>query len=359
MSKSGICRWKQSAFGCPAESEWSLGLKINRALRVYLVAIGLVGCAAAAADSVGPPRAGMIFDRSGLRPILGLPGAEVFGDGVEPGFRPAVVRFAYGKNYALAIDSAKGQLTLLRNLVSGTSSSVVLGATSAADVVLNASGTSAVLISAAESTFQVVTGLPDKPVFEEPISFKNVGRPITAVALDTNGQNILAGFSDGSKGEVDWFNAAGARTVVLPASEPSAIVFANSDRDAAVADRASNQVFVIRQVTTSRQLISVAAAPDAVEPVALSVWNGTHLMVASAGSKNLLDVDLTQMAISARYELPVAPSKLEPLIDPNVLLFNEGGTGPTYLFALSGSTRIYFIPPPANGRARLHSTTTR
>jgi hypothetical protein len=301
----------------------------------------------------------MVLDRSGVRSILGLPGGAVFGDGVEPGFRPAVVRFAYGKNYALAIDSAKGQLMLLRNLLSGNLSSAVLGATSAADVVLNANGTSAVLISAAESTFQVVTGLPDKPVFSQSISFGNVGRPITAVALDTDAQNILAGFSDGSKGEVDWFNAMGARTVILPASEPSAIVFTNGDQDAAVADRGSNQVFVIRQVTTSRQLVSVASAPDAIEPVALSVWNSTHLLVASAGSKNLLDVDLTQMTIAARYELPVAPSKLEPLIDPNVLLLNEGGTGPTYLFALSGNTQIYFIPPPANSHARLHISTSR
>jgi hypothetical protein len=270
-----------------------------------------------------------------------------------------VVRFAYGKNYALAIDSAKGRLMLLRNVLSGTLSSAVVGTTSAADVVLNASETSAVLISGAESTFQVVTGLPDNPVFSKSISFGDVGRPITAVALDTSAQNILAGFSDGSKGEVDWFNAAGSRTVILPASEPSAIAYTNGDQDAAVADRGSNQVFVIRQVTGSRQPVAVASAPDAMAPVALSVWNSTHLLIASAGSKNVLDVDLTQMTIAARYELPAAPSKLEPLIDPNVLLLNEAGSGPTYLFVLSGSPQTYFIPPPGNSRAQLHISTTR
>ena len=320
-------------------------------LIIGTVAVGLTAYADAGGLEV--PRVGIALEGTTAMPMLGMPGAAIFGPALELGFHPAVIRSAYAKNYALAIDAAQGRLMLLRNIVSGSLITAPIGSTGSDDLVLNAAEDSAVLISHAASTLQIVTGLPENPEFSAAISFSSVGLPLTAVALDGSGRNILAAFTDGSHGEIDWFDASGSRTFIFAGSQPSAIVYSNADQDAVVADRGSNQVFLIRNLTGSREPVMLASAPDTIAPVALAVWNNTHVLIASQDSKNLVDYDLRQMNVAARYDLPVAPSKLEPLIDPNFLMINEVSPDPTYLFAPAGHPFLYFMPPPQNRTRRL------
>lgn len=295
--------------------------------------------------SLQAPLTGLFFDGKAVRPILGIPGATTVGEAIDLGFEPAAARFAYpGQDFGIAIDAQAEKVILLRGVRSGQLTTSVIGKAAGGELFLNSSGNAAVVVSSLNRSFQVIAGLPDNPVFSPVISFETVGRKLTAIDIDVSGQHILAGFSDGASGEVDLMDWTGARSFLSSANLPSAVAYVNGGQDAAIADAGSNQVTLIRQVQGSPEQIVVASGVDLMQPVALKVFHGGHLLIASAGSKTVTDVDLAQLWIAGVYPVPCVPTQLNALNDPNVFLLNEPGSDPAYLFLMSPTPTTVFIP---------------
>ena len=80
-------------------------------------------------------------------------------------------------------------------------------------------------------------------------------------------------------------------------------------------------------------------------PVGLQLSaDGTAILVANAGSRTLTAHSLSGEAPAASIDLPVSPSKLDRLNGEAVLIFNEIGSSPLFLFDEPGGRQIYFVP---------------
>jgi hypothetical protein len=129
-----------------------------------LVLTSLAGAVLQAQQSrVEGPVSGYVFDSSaqGLRPILGVPGASLFGKPVDFGFAissayaaprqdAALVVAADGSLHVFALDRGTAAEQTIQNLVS-----------SPQRVLFSPSGTSAAIF--AGGSIEVVTGLPNSP----------------------------------------------------------------------------------------------------------------------------------------------------------------------------------------------------
>ena len=139
------------------------------------------------------------------------------------------------------------------------------------------------------------------------------------------------------------------------AYRPSAVVYLNGDRDIAYADVFSNQIVLIRDVNGSREARVLASEADRIQtPIALRGIEGA-LIVANAGTATLVRCDLLTGATSTLATLPVVPGRLQSLCFPGLLLLNEPGAGPLYLYSTEDSS-LLFVPRPA-GPVRGHRPT--
>lgn len=330
-------------------------------MRVFAAAsfIGVLFAAQGAGQTnVQAPLSGLVFDGSAVRPILGLPGASQMGDAIGLGFRPAAAAFSFANNYGLAIDSNRGTVVLLRGVRSGQIVTSVLGSTTAGDVRIGAAGTAAVLVSEGDSTFQMIQGLPDHPTFSQAMPYSGVP-PLTALDVDAAGSNILAAFSDGVRGEVDRFDAAGTKHFITAAVAPSAVEFINGGHDAAIADSGANQILIVRDIQGAQEQVVAASGADLNGDLSMSVWNSL-LLVGSSGSQKLFEIDLTQLAVKGTFQLSVAPTRIDPLNDSDVFLISDFTSHPIYVIRMADSPSTFFIPgntsagahAPRRGHAR-------
>ncbi|HLG98165.1 MAG TPA: hypothetical protein VKX49_17750 [Bryobacteraceae bacterium] len=312
-----------------------------------IVTVGFIGIMVAgvfAADTnIQSPLTGLVFDGTAVRPIVGWPGASVLGDRIDLGFDAVAVQFNFAKDFGVAIDGSSAKVMLLRGVRSGRISSSAIGQTTADSIELNSAGTAGVLVSKSNATVQIVNGLPDAPVFSQTISFSAVGYPLTAVDADDAGASILAGFSDGNHGEVDRFDSAGGRSILSAAGYPSAVRYANTGKDAVIADSATNQVILIRDVQGLKEQLVAASGSDVVGTLAMRVWNG-QLLVACPGAHKVIQVDLSQPAVVGEFDIPVAPSRVDGLVDAQTFLVTDVGSAPSYILRMSGQPATYFIP---------------
>src|ERR1041385_552780 len=114
----------------------------------FLIA-GLTALAYAQQGQVAGPVTGYVFDPDahGVRPVLGIPGASVFGDPLQFGFDVAFATIAPTADSALAV-AGDGSIHLVR--LGGTPGEVPLNGASVKPerVVYSPSGTSVALIAA-------------------------------------------------------------------------------------------------------------------------------------------------------------------------------------------------------------------
>ncbi|MGA3098955.1 MAG: hypothetical protein ABSF25_21065 [Bryobacteraceae bacterium] len=302
-----------------------------------------------AQSGVAAPVSGFVFDGStrALRPILGIPGASLLGDGLDVGSELTAAYVAPGQNWALAV-TAEGPVFLL--LAHGAVSGISVGGVTAAPerVAFSPSGTAVALDAAGH--IQLVQGLPNAPSVTGGPATGIFGRSSRAAAR--RGLGSFAVSDDGSYvlyvegGSIRLWGAAGEDFAVFEASSNAIVAFAPGGHDAAVADPSAGVVLLGDVAGAgSRRTLAAGGGMAYLAGMAFSS-DGGKLFLADAGARNVTAFDLasgSQTVVSC----DCVPAGLFPM--GGLLRLNEAGSGPLWLLDASrGSARMVFVPVRAD-----------
>jgi len=309
-----------------------------------------VGFSVFAADNSWIPVTGVVVDpvHQSLRPIQGLPGASLLGPALNLPF--AVNRAALlGKNAAIAIDAPSdannaGQAWLITGLLKGELASNSLGgAIGGVDrIATNDTGSVAVLYSKSSSQLQFVSGLPGSATVSDPISIPGA---VGAIAVSDDGGWALIGVMDSGAGTVYRVGPATSNQLlpVTTLGDPSAIAL-RSGEDAVVADHATDEVFLVRDVMGAQQRTPLADASNGVSaPAALLVLPDQSILIANAGSQTIGRVDPVTLQ-TGTIPLSGVPDRFEKLLQPGVYALNQPGGAPLLLLDASSDLNVVFVP---------------
>lgn len=169
-----------------------------------------------AQPGVRGPVSGFLHDprSQSVRPILGLPGAALLGPAFEFGAPIQSSAISQAGRFAVVLTAGAPPIVALADWRDPETSRLVAlpAALAAPSIFLSESGSSALLLSGAR--LQVITGLPDAPVLEEPVDLPFDSGAIRSAAIADNAESVLLGVA-----------AAGARpgaiyVLSLAAAEP-------------------------------------------------------------------------------------------------------------------------------------------
>ena len=291
---------------------------------------------------------GFVFDPQihGLRPLLGIPGASIFGKtvGLRVEITDAIV--APARDHALAI-TGDSELVEVRQLSSAPVVHPVLREKSVIDVMrLSPMGGEAILYRRAANTYQLVTNLPGAPAAGEEFDLPASHGSLTALALADGGRVALAGFSDGESGAIYLLSRTGHAAWISGVRHPSAITFVSHSHDALVADRADDRIYLLRNATGNVATLLIADKHDGVDqPVAVEAsGDGRQIFAANARSKTILTVDLANGA-HVLHSCHCVPTTLSHLNGNALYRITEPSKGPMWLFdGDAPQPRIVFVP---------------
>src|SRR5258706_14180495 len=201
--------------------------------------------------SISGSALGFVFDPQarGLRLVLGIPGASIFGKTVALSVDLAEAIVAPARDHALAI-TRDSELVEIRQLSGTPAVRPVLREKSVIDAMrLSPMGGEAILYRRAANTYQLVSGFPGAPVAGVEFDLPAPHGSLTALALADRGRTPLAGFSDGESGAIYLLSSTGQAALVSSARHPSSITFLSHSHDALVADKTDDRIYLLRNVT--------------------------------------------------------------------------------------------------------------
>jgi hypothetical protein len=319
-----------------------------------LALILALGVGLHASDSGWIPVTGVVLDpvHQSLRPIQGLPGASLLGPALNLPFAVSTSAILGQKNAAIVIDATgAAQAWLVTGLLSGNiSASPLEGAMAGADrIATNDTGTVAVLYSKSSSQLQFVSDLPGSPSVSDPISLTGIHGDIHALAVSQDGGWVLIGATDSGNGAVYRVGPATNNELLLVTTlgDPRAIVLKpglKSSPDAVIADFATDEVLLVRDVRGAQERILLANGSGGVSgPVAVQVLEDQSIIIANAGSQTIGRVDPVTWQMST---IPVngVPDRLDRLLQPNAYALNQPGGAPLLLLDASPDLRVVFVP---------------
>jgi hypothetical protein len=299
-------------------------------------------------STISGPFLGFVFDpqASGLRPIVGTPGASLMGDPLDPGTRIGRAEISPRQDYALV--SIGDEIRVLRF---GDRSLRTLPDAAADRIAISPSGRAAVLYRRETNSFQVFASLPDSIATARMTRLMDRGAGLTAIAVSDDGLALLAAFSDGVSGGVFVVGAEGDARLIQPARRASAIAFLANGHDALIADASEDKLWLVRDVAGSSNALLIAGERDGVAgPVAVaSSADNQRALVANSRSSTVAVFDLSGGA-PAVVSCPCVPALLDRLTGNAVFRLTEPSAGPMWLFdGDSAELRTVFVPPsPVN-----------
>ncbi len=328
--------------------------------RPHLVLTVLLICVVAATFASEPTRVdgpvlGFVFDHSigGVRPILGMPGASLFGEPVGLGIDTSRAAISNVGGYVLGVAGDSGRVMLFRDLASGASSLAIEDAAPAPDrIILSASGSAAALLYRDRNAIQVFAGLPSSPQSRGEISLFGLAGPLSAIAISDDGGSVLAGARDDQGRESVILLGPGADPRVMgSAGRVAAAAFFAGRPDAVFADSAAGTVFWVRDVRGSAEFIPLPGGGEFAKTVGLQVTaDGKRVLVAGEGTVTALDLEGGAPAVS---RCDCAISALDRLRGNSVFRVSDLSANPSWLFDAGGpEARFLFVPAGADASSR-------
>lgn len=305
-------------------------------------------------SSVSGPILGMVFDnaRSGLRPILGIPGAATLGEVLVLGRAISRAWVSPRQDFALVESKDNGALVV----VSFDRGSILIrplrGISLLADQIsLSPTGVVAAIFQRDGRNVQIVTGLPNTPWASSLVNVPALPGGLTAMAVSDDAEAVLLGVSDGRSGAVVLLTRAGQSHVINLVGHATAISFLRNSHDALIADRRNNAILLMRDVTGAAATTSLAGEREGItHPVAVEASDDNRMVfVANAGSRTLLTLDLDSGKV-ARLGCNCNPTGLYRLRGNSVFRLTDLSDTPLQL--LDGGAlepRILFVPALKSG----------
>jgi hypothetical protein len=305
-----------------------------------LVLTSLAGAVLQAQQSrVEGPVSGYVFDSSaqGLRPILGVPGASLFGKPVDFGFAissayaaprqdAALVVAADGSLHVFALDRGTAAEQTIQNLVS-----------SPQRVLFSPSGTSAAIF--AGGSIEVVTGLPNSPGVSGGVDLP-AGTVPDSLAVSDDGSVLLVSANQA----IHLYGSFADMGKLMDTAGPAMVAFASGGHDAAIDDPTGAGVVLYRDLTGAGASQVVAAPDDTISASSALAFSadGKSLLLASSTGQSVTSIDLAAGARNA-IACTCSPNTLSRM--GNLFRLNDLGTDPVWLLDPGATNpQIVFVP---------------
>jgi hypothetical protein len=298
----------------------------------------------AADDYLRGPVAGLIVDaESGsIRPILGSAGAAYAGAAAVRG----ATYTSASPDGERALVAAQGTLFLVHRLDAGAPVWLTLRE-DASDLGLSAftaDGAAVAVHETAHHQIELWNNLRDEPASGGVIDLNTVAGRLVSLALHADGATVFATFQETDDSAAVYRMRADAAPLLLASLERAGALELHRDALFA-ADRGRNEVLRISAWDVAPAVMTVASHAHGIEdPVGIAVTaNGDTLFIASAGTRQVLAVDIQQQALKASLDLSFQPSRLER--SGSVLLLAAGVPGVQPAQVLDPARfEVYFIP---------------
>ncbi len=274
---------------------------------------------------VGGPSFGFIFDASSraLRPILGIPGASIFGDPVPSG-PLTTAALSLRQSVAIVNDGAWKAL----GLTEAASTTTVLpdGLPASARVEVSENGTAAAFYDKDHRVLSVVAGIGTPSMAARSIDLTALPGGIAVVAAADDGSLLVSASVPAGGEALVWMGQDGSTRQLASLQATASILLWNQGASALVVDRAANQIWKIQDPGGNAAITLLASDADGVSgPVgaALSA-DGNQLWIANAGTGAVLGIDLNSRAgvsLSCGFDLKA----LLPMADSHVFSLNQAG----------------------------------
>lgn len=333
---------------------------LQRPGRLLVIAMGglLMGLLARTAWSqIRGPQLGYVFDQSqgNLRAILGVPGASRLGDPLSLEVNLVFAEISPKQDYVLGVTEDDGKLVLVtfgetaQPVSVQKIESVGLGASR---ITLSREGKSAAVLFPESQRLRILTGLPGDLQVAEEIDLRPAGLP-EALALDDEGKLVVLSVSENQGSRISLHSSESGFQSLGVFGEVSALKF-STGRQVLVADRASQEVILIRDVRDATQQIRIAGREDGIhDPVALDFSKDQkRVFVANAGSGTVAALDLGG-APATLTACQCTPTTLGRLEGDAVFRLTELSEKPLLMLeAGANETRVLFVPPGNTQRDR-------
>lgn len=285
-------------------------------------------------------------DPGRLEAIFGIPGAAHFGGVVAMDFEAVRVSVSPSQNYAIGVDTDDRVRLVLLSGRSGAAAAFDF-ATRADVTLFSASGSAVALYDRAARTVSIFRGLPAEPARVASIDLRDLAGVLTALAVSDDGRALAASVMSGGASSVHVSRGDGF-VRLASAGAVSALAFVSGREDLLVADRAREEVLLVR---ANGEVQSLAGAADGMrEPRAVAAMAGSGRALAATGDGRLALLDLSG-AKAQMLDCPCDATTVERLGSGDVFRLTSARSGPVYLLDGTGDdARVLFVP------ARSHTT---
>lgn len=325
--------------------------------------------------AVSGPSLGLVASRTAgaIRPILGVPGAAMWGAPLAVDFATTRTAVAPGGDYALVVASEDFRLARVRATGGAPEWLPVEATGSAPDIVsFSPRGRSAVLYYQASGRLIVLSGLRDQTAQATEVDTSSLPAAAKLLAISEDGASLLAAIPEGEATAVYFLKAAPAETrsrlsatfldgiegepEPLPAGTSArrltlfgtvtALEFVGESLDALVADASANSVFLMADVGGSAQTVLLGSAREGIaNPLSVKAPDNKRVLVANAGTGviTVLYRDGTSpLSISCGCTL----TGLDPLGGGAVYRLTESSPEPLMMLDAGGlEPRLVVVPP--------------
>jgi hypothetical protein len=310
----------------------------NRPFRYFgLIALS-AGCLAAQSAVQGPV-AGYVFDGSarGLRPILGLPGASLFGSPVSLGFDVSSAYVAPRQDTAFVVAS-DGSFHFFR-LDAGTATEhAVDNLPGAPDrLVFSPTGTAAAIFKG--GSIAVLKGLPDAPAVAGGVDLP-AGAAFDTLAVSDDGSALLVSASNA----VRLYGSFADMGKLMDTAGSALLAFAAGGHDAAMVDPAGAGVVLFHDLTGANASQALAPSDNTISASSALAFSadGNSLLLASSTGQTITAFDLSAGGRNS-IACNCAPNALTRM--GNLFRLNDLGGDPVWLLdTRSSNPQILFVP---------------
>lgn len=295
--------------------------------------------AAAFQVDIRPQPIAHVFDEKSrtIAPLFGLPGAAVWGQPLALPFE--VARASIRRGRALAVTSASALVAIPAVGAASLQWIDLAPAFVPTDLVLNTAGTRGLVLDRALGLAQFVSALDTAPVLSGPAP---IAPGWTAISLARDSNCALVGRFEEGSGAVDRVCADRDPLRLHSAAgfEPTALCWLAGDRQALVADRGGNRLFLLDTAAAGGVL---ELSPGAVRsPVLLEAMPGGEALVVNDSSPELQRVTGEGKPVARAVPLPSQVKSIERLPSGFVLgVAREDGS--VFLGDLE-EEQVYVVP---------------
>lgn len=304
----------------------------------------LLSVSAASQDGLGGPVAGLIVDEQtrAVRAVLGLPGSAhaaasrlgtVDFAAAAPNGRSALIAKKGSLYLVKRVDLAEPQFQLVRESVPAF-----------AHAVFTPDSNTVALLDTGNKRIELVSGLNSEARSREGIDVSSLAGSIVSLAVARDGEYVFASVQDSDEAATLYLLKSGDVARPLHSLGRAGALLLQGDVLWA-ADPGRNEVLRIANWADAPQIESIATEAHGVNnPVGLTLSaDAKRLFVASAGTRQIVAMDLATREVTAALDLGFTPTRLERSGSMLLLTSPVAGEQPAQVFDAERMS-VFFVP---------------